>query len=162
MNANGRIDIKKPTEMAPAELKAIEDLITAGGEVPKRAVHLGLPKAELVAVIQFGNHIKAAAVIKNPTVSHRRTVSTESGYKLSDRHRELGYIVVHSSSRHTGLGRLVTESLLAKQDSPLFATTRVDNSAIHKILKKNGFRRVGKEWASGARDAKLILWTKDL
>jgi GNAT superfamily N-acetyltransferase len=148
MNRQSDIQCKRPGEMTSGELNAIEKLIVSGGEVSRRSIRMGLPTAELIAAMWTGEEPCAVAVIKNPTAIHLQTVSIGSGCELSSHCRELVYITVHPRYRRRGLGELITEALLSEHNSPLFATIRVDNPGIHKILKRNGVVRRGRNWAS--------------
>jgi len=72
---------------------------------------------------------------------------------------ELGYLYTSPEARGQGLGNLLMGAILeAANGANCFATTRVDNAAMHYLFKKSGYIRLGNEYSSDRGDYSLGLF----
>lgn len=154
------ITLHRPAALPLATLDAVHRLLLAGGEVEPRELEERLAKVVALALLRDGETVLGVAAIKPRRPRYAAKVAAASGFDLGDRRRELGYVHVVPALRGKGWGRrLVAVALAGAGGEPLYATTRADNPAIAGILRRFGFRPVGRPWRSSRRGrGPLMLW----
>lgn len=157
--------IRKPSDMQEHELDKFETLVVKGGEIDPDDLRSRILNADYLAYVLDNDQIVATGAIKNPTESHKSYITVRSKIDLSSYKKELGYISVESSHREQHLASRITKELLNKVAGSIFATSRVDNVPIHRVLSKYNFMLSGGPWFSQVRNPsrkgiKLCLWTR--
>jgi hypothetical protein len=130
-----------------------------GGEVRRKyAVH-GIDHADTLLWLQDDNGIYGIAAIKNPSDDHRIGVFEKAGvaHRSLEFMLEFGYAFVEDGRRGNGDGRdlmIVAMEALGKRTA--FATARVTNDRITKILGLNNFKIIGREYPSDDDPSRLL------
>lgn len=157
------IIVKNPDECSIAELKKFSALVLEGGEVTAVGLDTRIKKAERLIFSIDGDHLTGIAAIKNPDESYKQGVfqkaqATSDAEKFS---LELGWIFVSPSLRGTGLShRLVEAALSVTNNQAVFATSRKDNTRMHKVLMTHGFSPHGKTYASIRGNQSIALFSR--
>ena len=72
---------------------------------------------------------------------------------------ETGYSATVPEMRNMGLSTLLLKTLIEDlYPMPIYSTTRISNVAVHRVLTKCGFERIGRPF-QGTRE-NVILWLK--
>ena len=111
----------------------------------------------------FLKNLQAIAALKNPATEYREKVSKQAGIELdaSDFPYELGWIYVAPPARGLGYsGELVRAAVARANGQGIFATSREDNTPMHRALLKFGFGRVGNPYKSDRGDYNLVVFTR--
>jgi GNAT superfamily N-acetyltransferase len=156
-----RADIIQGRSFSETEISRFVELVLEGGEVPERPLRTNVPKAKCLVMLFEEEQLVGVAALKNPQDSYRARLSTNSGASVSAAAfpYELGYIFVTPAARGNGYGEhLVASTLMAAGSHGIFATSRADNTAIHKTLCRNGFAPTGNPYSSkdGKRELQLF------
>ena len=155
--------IKKYPDLTKIELEQIHNLILKGGEVSSITLLQRLSESSLFAFVVDNNIVVATATIKNPLDNYKTNVFAKSKSNLSiiDYPFELGYIMVEESYRKDKLAsQLCSELCKAFLKQKLFATTRIDNTPMQSILRKNYFVEIGEQYLNKNKTAFLKLFIK--
>ena len=171
LSVRGRVDeIIDKSEKLPVEFvaygamdasqrQAFQAMVEEGGEVAARGLSDRMSEAHGLAYAAQGDHFIAVGAMKRPRETYRSDVARKSEYDISDYEAELGWIYVAPEARGIGLGSRISKALCDSYEGATFATTRTDNEDMHDILKKLGFRAVGKPYESAEHAGKKIqLW----
>jgi GNAT superfamily N-acetyltransferase len=150
------IVIKKPSQCSPEEIREFYNLVAAGGEYSLSALSYGIKKSPLLGFYFDNGDIVSVAAIKTDEYKDfyfdQANVSGKRDYKY-----ELGWFYTLSDYRGQGLSSKLAEKLLNKiKSKKIFATTRINNIAMIKILERNGFTRLGTPYQG--RTAPIQLW----
>lgn len=141
-------DLQRPSDCRDEDLEGFYRLVESGGEVGLQYLRNGMRRAHLLVFRRKGTQLIGVAALKFPTEGHRNSVSGDSNVDVSTVEFELGYIYVHAAHRNEGHAAAMLESLLARMDRPIFATTRSDNLGMQVLLERNRFVRRGQAWPS--------------
>jgi predicted GNAT family N-acyltransferase len=121
-----------------------------------------LRAADRIAVATLNGTIVATASLKVPTASYRQRVLTHAGLREPVSHLfEVGYVVVEENHRGRRLATRVVAACISGVNEFMFATSRADNHAIHRVLEANGFERIGTPYRSSRGAYDLIVHTRD-
>lgn len=137
------IVLKHPSECSDQELESYTALVLQGGEVVVQGLRGRIRQAAVLAFAFHESRLVAVTALKVPTEGYRLGVFRKAGVALSAAGAlELGWVFVVAGCRGRGLaGRIVTDTLSPAGTACVFATTRSDNSAMHKVLEARcGFR----------------------
>ncbi|AGA89263.1 hypothetical protein Thimo_0400 [Thioflavicoccus mobilis 8321] len=155
------ITSKKPVECSEIELADFAALVRAGGEVTKTGFDGRLKRAEALLFLEQDGCLQGIAAVKNPDKKYKEGVfakaksTIQSGIFVF----ELGWVFVLPSSRGGRLSyKLVEAAVSASKGQPIFATSRVDNIAMHKALKAYGFTCHGETYPSSRGQSQLKLF----
>ena len=143
--------IKSPSECSEDEIEKFIIFVSDGGEVTARGLKDRLMNAFYLAFIYEEDRLIGTAALKIPDLSYRRRIESSSNVSLTEKHYpyELGWIYLTPNSRGNGYSYLlVSELLKVTKNIGVFATSRIDNVAMHKTLIKLGFIEAGKEYGS--------------
>jgi RimJ/RimL family protein N-acetyltransferase len=155
------VHIRNALSMSKQELDQYETLVLKGGEVDAQGLRERIERASFLGSVSDGSRMVAVGAVKRPTQNHVREIGDKSGFNLEPYRGELGYLYVEPEYRKRHLCYRIIEGLLDSYADPVFATTRTDNTAIHRVLGKSGFVRHGSDWRSELRsNIDLCLWTR--
>jgi GNAT superfamily N-acetyltransferase len=136
-------------------------LVLAGAEVTAVGLEERVKKAQSLVFLTVGGCLKGIAAVKNPAPSYRRGVFQKAQASVNDAEfpLELGWVFVLPSSRGAGF----SHTLLGAARSTtcgyrMFATSRSDNTPMHKTLNAHGFSYHGSTYASNRGDHQLTLF----
>ena len=130
-------------------------LVKEGDAVNRNSVDEWFPRSIVFAVERLGAEIIGVGVVK-PEREYTKRVAERSGFELSPKMCELGYVAVKEEHRRRGIAGDIVRELLSSHGVPLFATT--SNSAMERTLKRNGFVERGRKWTSDRDNTELSLW----
>ena len=157
------IEVKKPSECSATELQNFAALVLAGGEVTEVGLEARIKKAEVLIFLAQDNCLKGIAAVKNPGQYYKNRVfsKAQASIEANELQSELGWVFVLPSSRRAGFShKLVKAALAATSGRAIFATSRLDNAPMHKVLKAHGFSSQGKAYASTRGKQKLVLFVR--
>lgn len=155
------VTVKSPADCTDEEILAFAEIVLTGGEVDRDGLCQRIRSARLLGFAYEDGQIVSVAAIKQPSPIHAEHVFASSSSKMNreDYPFEYGWAVTMESHRRRGLAVKLLETLLANCEvDSIWATTRVKNAAIHRILTKDGFQQIGK--AFPGRKEKLVLWIR--
>ncbi len=158
------IATKKPSECSESELEDFASLILAGGEVTEHGLKARIKKAEALIFLIQDNCLKGIAAVKNPEENYKNGVFQKARATVQGSvfPFELGWVFVLPSSRGVGFShKLVKAALTATCGQGIFATSRSDNAAMHKVLKAHGFSCHGEAYVSSRGKHKLVLFVSN-
>lgn len=158
-----KLEIKKYSDLSEPERVQIINLILKGDEVNSATLPNRLSESALIAYFIDSNKIMATATIKMPLDSYKTKVfyDSNSNLSISDYIYELGYVMVDENCRGGKLAsRLCRELTKIFLSQNLFATTRVDNVPMQKILKNNYFSEIGIMYPNRTNTTFLKLFIK--
>ena len=144
------IEIKKPSDYKKSQLADLVQLITEGGEVAG-GLEARIKTADVLGVIRYEKNAIGVAAIKKPDRDYRATVFEKAKSTASPAvfPFELGWIFLKEAHRRKGQIQLLIPSLLkSAETNGVYATTRVSNQKMQKILKHYGFVREGEAYRS--------------
>lgn len=153
----------EPREFTPVEIDGFVSLVLAGGEVIPHGLRARVIQAAQLAFTRENGCVVAVAGLKKPSQNHRNEVAAGSKTQLPERDYplELGWVFIRPSARGRKLSFPLCQVLVtAANGRGIFATSRVDNHALHSTLMKVGFSRIGAEWPSRQNDGNLALFVK--
>jgi len=108
-----------------------------------------------------GDALKGIAALKRPDERYRRDLSqwADAPPDFADYQLELGWVFVAPTYRGRGIAKHLCRQLLALAPaSRVFATTRVNNDLMIRILDALGFARVGRPFPR--RGDHLVLYLR--
>ncbi|MGZ8095670.1 MAG: GNAT family N-acetyltransferase [Methylosarcina sp.] len=154
---------KTPNECTANELQDFTALVLAGGEVTAVGLETRIKKAKALLFLQQSDCLKGIAAVKHPESSYKeRAFKKAHATEKADQFPfELGWVFVLPSLRGAGFSHKLVESALAVANGQaMFATSRADNTPMHKTLEKHGFMRHGKAYASNRGNQQLVLFVR--
>lgn len=102
------------------------------------------------------------SAIKHPQGSWRHSIMEGTDIKLSSRRWEYGYAYVSSNYRWRGISKRLFALLQKKTDMPLYATVKIDNTPMLKILNGLGFIRKWDIFSNPETGDSLFVYVKPL
>ena len=159
---NGITKLKEPTACTAEECRDFARLVRQGFEGSDDGLTQRIEKAHLLAFCYAtGEGLAATAALKAPGERYRSDVFEKAvaAASPSDYRFELGWVYVVPAHR----GKQVAEGLCRQllscvPASHVFATTRIDNTLMIRILLSLGFERVGTPYLR--RDEELIVFLR--
>lgn len=155
--------IYAPGAFKRTTLMKFAELITQGGETNNRNINRNLREAHAIAFARKDGEPIAVAIVKNPHASYRDKVFTAAGVsELAPQFNlELGYVMTNPAFRGQGVSTKLMALIQQNVRSPMFSTTRQNNSIMNQMLQAGGFKQTGNPYDSTlVGKHKLILWTK--
>lgn len=154
-------ELKRPADFNAEDLETIRSLIEAAGEVDAVQLSRRLSVCQLIGVFRQAGKIVAAGALKQVRSEYNSATSIRSGFEVSEKASEFGYAVTNQDFRGRGYASRIAKALLATTGAPVFAITRVDNSAMIRSLQKAEMERVGNAWPSLQNpNSRLCLWVR--
>lgn len=157
------INIKKYSELTEIEIQQILTLIKKGGEVDNEKLPTRFAKSKQIAFFDNEKEIIAVAAIKKPKQSYIQKISKKSNLilELENYNLEIGYVMVDENFRGQQLASKLCDKLIdLNKDEFIYATTKVQNCSMKKILLKNNFNRIGTQYLNEKKDAFLEVYIK--
>lgn len=153
-------EVRQYNQFSEDEIKQIEALINAGGEVNGNTLASRLKSTEAIAVFKYQDTIIATASIKNPLMRYRNYIFTQAGVseEEGDYNFELGYIYTKPSYRGHHLAKRLCEALTSRfEHHCVYATTRVSNMPMYIVLAGLGFDTIGNAYENREGTDQLFL-----
>ncbi len=157
------ITVKAPGACDAEELKAFERFVRKGGEVQSHGLATLVRQANALAFVHSSRQVVGVGALKQPLAGYRKSVFEKSAAvrAAAEFPVELGWIYVAPAERGKGhSGRLVEALLKRAPDAGIFATSRTDNTPMHRSLERFGFVRAGKPYTSTRGRYKLQLFVR--
>ena len=153
------VTIKRPIDCSYSEITSFVDLVKEGGEVSTAGLVDRVRSAQALCFIQDKAFV-AVGAIKKPNVNYKARVFSKAGAKNDNNYKyELGWLYVTSSARGNGYGAALMKAIKgALPDGGCFATTRKNNTAMHHLLEKFGFKIIGRPYKSENGNYNLTLY----
>ena len=149
-----KILLKSPTDCSAPEIGAYTSFVLAGGEVATTGLFQRINSASALVFGFVENALAGIAALKVPIPSYRSRISRSSGFKLTENTFpfELGWVYVREPYRGRKLSvQLASAASNAAVGHGVFATSAVENVAMHATLRHLGFAEAGTPYASGSR-----------
>jgi predicted GNAT family N-acyltransferase len=143
------------------EIQAFVKVAAKGEEVEAQDIGRGAGRAAALLWIADNSGPVAVAALKTPFESYKIRVFSKAG--VSARHQEfaleLGYVYVEKTHRKQGLGeKLVQAAIALEGHQNIYATTRIDNQSMQRILQRNRFLAIGSTYLSERNGSRLLLF----
>jgi len=155
------VKIKAPSKCDDKELLDFHRLVLKGEQVQAAGLKYRIRRAVLLAFYYERDTLVGVAALKRPNRAYKDEVFRKAGVfeKRDELDFELGWAFTLEKYRGKGICSCLVRKLLEESEPKnLFATTRKDNLQMQKILKQNGFRRVGKSYVG--RSCSLLLFIR--
>jgi len=156
------IQIKSPSECSPKELRDFKYFVSAGGEASTKKFDSKIQNCLKLLFAIKGKTIGVCG-IKQPDPNYTNNVFSKAGVSgfRGIINFEFGWLYVSPLSRKTGFGGwLIKVAMEIVGEGGCFATTRATNTAMHLVLLRNGFIRLGNDYKSSNREYLLSLFAK--
>lgn len=148
----------------PDEIDEFAELVRAGDEVETEGLVERISRAHSLIFIRNEHHLVGVAALKHPNANYRARVFKMAQVELTaaEYPLELGWVYVPPAGRGAGLSySLVQAAVKIASGSRIFATSRVNNHAMHKSLLAASFARKGKEYISTRGSHTLAVFTHE-
>lgn len=159
------VTVKKPCDCTHSELEDFVSLVLAGGEVTAVGLEERVKNAQFLVFLTVGRCLRGIAAAKHPAPSYRRGVFQKAQATVNDAEfpLELGWVFVLPSSRGAGFSHALLGAVRSNTCGyRMFATSRSDNTPMHRTLNAHGFSCQGTAYASNRGDHQLKLFvTRD-
>jgi hypothetical protein len=159
---NGTAHFKEPDACTEEERRAFALLVRQGFASADERLDGRIRDAKSLAFYHGGDdELLAVAALKSPTEGYRDDVFRKAGVRISsaDYEHELGWVFVVPAHRGDRIAETLCLRLVASvPGSCVFATTRLDNVAMIRILLALDFAQVGKPYPH--RDEVLVLFLR--
>lgn len=157
-------EMRVPESCTATQLEAFCRLVRQEGQVNTAGLEGRVARAQTLVLLFDDAVLAGTAAIKRPTDRYRRKVFRRAAvsenavlYLL-----ELGWVVVDKPYRKRKLSRQLVETALKScGEVPVFATSRSDNTKMHKTLQRFRFTTVGSPYQSEEEDTRLILFVRN-
>lgn len=158
------LELKKPSECSNGDLKKFTALVIRGGEVQSNSLSDRIKNSYYLAFYYAKNKkLVAVGAIKKPSKNYTERIFKKAQYTCNSIFfdYELGYIYVDPLFRGKGIGEKIVSSLIKNTfEKPIYATTRLSNISMQKILDKHHFNIVGYTYTSNLGGHLLLLYVK--
>lgn len=148
-----RVDptVTKPALCSKAELDEFCKFVRQGDEVETQGLEARVKRAKALVFLRVDGELVGVAALKEPLRTYRDGVfrkalvpDSSKGFRF-----ELGWVFVPPAHRRKGYSRVLSAAAINQcERTPTFATTRLDNVPMQRVLEQIGFRRVGDSWQS--------------
>lgn len=157
--------LKKPSDCNKRELSDFYKMVLEGEQVPARGLVDRIEKAEMLAFHQEEGLLVGIAALKRPIQNYKKRIFAEAGVENeSEKYKfEVGWVYTKPKYRRRGIaGRLVQLIVETYDSESMFATTLMDNSSMRKILERNQFRELGRQYQDKTGKYDLQLFARKL
>jgi GNAT superfamily N-acetyltransferase len=164
MEATLAIEVKRPQNCTQNELADFADLVLVGGEVIREGLDGRIQDAYALFFLREASSLLGIAALKNPSARYRGSVFKKACATESALHYplELGWVFVVPSARGRRLSRrLVDAVVMHAAQRQIFATSRVDNTAMHASLIDVSFVKHGTEYVSHRGTHRIALFLRN-
>jgi hypothetical protein len=148
---------RKPDDLPPGFLDEICAMVEAGGSVDTKYVRYNLERAYLIGYAQENGIIVGNSSLKHPRDEFIKRLDTITG--LDFKHFvERGYTSVRPEYRALGVGARLLKGLTKRAGQyKIFSIISEDNTATHKIAKKNKTKKIAVYYSKKA-GKELGIW----
>jgi RimJ/RimL family protein N-acetyltransferase len=156
--------LKDPSSCTVAELNDFTSFVMDGGEVSPNGLRDRICQAKCLAFLVDDAKLLGVAGLKQPTQNYRASIAKASDVLLPELSFsfELGWIYIAEAARGRGLSLSLCRSLVNFAGGKgIFATSKVENIAMHKTLAKLGFHSSGRHYESRRGGYALQLYLLD-
>jgi predicted GNAT family N-acyltransferase len=163
MGSAYEIVAKAPSNCSAAEICNFVALVEQGGEVAAGGLQQRVIGAANLAFLQLGGRLAGVAALKQPNAGYRARVASASGTALPQDSfvYELGWVFIAIEARGNGYALPLSQAALSLADGcGVFATSRIDNVAMHHALANLGFLPSGSPYPSQHGGHHLQLFTR--
>ena len=146
----------------PCQLDKFRTIVLEGGAVPPQSYDATIAQNPLLYFYPNSEDIQGIAALKIPHPDYKLRIFQQAGQAdQAERYRyELGWIVSLPAYRGQGIGKKLSTIICTENEVDLFATSRVDNFAMIKILLDLGFIQLGHSYASIRAEYRLSLYVR--
>ncbi len=151
---------KSPEQCSTDELRKFIELVLEGGEVTPHGLEARIRKAEKLIFSIESDCLIGVAAVKKPDQPYKQTLfqKARASTNFEQYLFELGWIFVLPSARGAGVSHTLVEAALAASGNKgIFATTRVDNIPMKKVLISHGFLPHGETYPSKSGGNRIAL-----
>ncbi len=154
--------LERPALCSEEEIARFLELVEQAEEVQSAGLDKLVRAAPWLAFHYEQDSVVGIAGLKRPRPSYREKVFRQAQIREQAAMfaTELGWVYTVEPWRGHGIGRRLVAQLLAKiPGEPVFATTRLDNAAMQRILMDHDFQNVGRPFLGRDQYSLLQLWT---
>jgi len=159
-------EIKTPDGCSDAEIAAFCCFVCQGGAVEKRGLEGRVRQAKALAFLYVGDTLVGVAALKQPLPRYRDDVFKKATASQCATlfNLELGWVYILPEHRGKHYSEVLSAAAKSQSyNTPIFATTRLDNKPMQNTLERLGFKKIGDTYDSKCRDStgskyKLLLY----
>lgn len=151
--------VKQPKQCTRKELNMFYVLVWQLSLSPSACVIKKICRCYFLGLCLDNWRIAWISAIKRPRIWRRHRITELTNIKLSKTRWEYGYVYVQPKYRWLGISKKLYMLLSQKTNMPLYATVKIDNIPMQKLLKTFWFVRVGKSFSSPTNHDELVLYT---
>lgn len=158
-----KIKMESPYKLSYDELKEFTNIVLKGGEVTQAGLFDRVKRAEkLIFAYDENEKLIGVSAIKKPLDSYKYKVFSKSNnLDIMDKYDfELGWVFVNGTNRGSHVGSNMVEYIINNFHGKIFATTRLTNTPMQKILNKYGFEIVGDSYPSLNNPDEIVVMVK--
>lgn len=155
--------IRETSNCNKQEIENFHQLVLNGGQVEVSGLRNRIRRAKLLAFHYEKNTLVAITALKRPNETYKKDVFRKAGVsEESDKYNlEVGWAFTVEEYRGKGICSGLVQKIVNKSKSEaIFATTKKHNLQMHRILKKNGFQKIGKPFRGRTNGYYLELFVR--
>jgi ribosomal protein S18 acetylase RimI-like enzyme len=157
------VEVRRPAECGERALAGFVQLAGRGGPVVPVGLAGRVQSAHWLAFHYEGGRLAAIAALKAPRTAYRDRVFRQAGVSdLAPRFSaELGWVCTGEAFRRRGIARAVVSRLLEGEPAAdVFATARVNNLPMARLLEQFGFVPTGTSFVGRHGKEPIRLWLR--
>jgi hypothetical protein len=143
------IIVKSPNKCTKKELNSFANLVNSGGQLSHKLNKDDIKEfGHLLSFYYENNKLLSVSALKIPNKEYKEKVFKEANAEnLMNKYKyESGWSYTIPEARGKGLIVKLMEGLLKKTKNGVYATTRISNKAIEKVMEKMKFKKIGKNF----------------
>jgi hypothetical protein len=154
----------RPRDVEAEDSTFFQRIVLDAGEVNPETLAGLYQRARSVSVARLDGQWAAVGALKRPYSRHRAKIFKQARSEIDPKHfpYELGWFHVLNGFRGHHISSYMVEALMQHADgAPVYATSRVNNVAMHSALTAHGgFVREGSEYSSEVGKVPLCLFIR--
>jgi hypothetical protein len=143
--------VKEPSECNEEELEGFLRLVSKGEQVENSGLKERIGNRGVLLAFHYENGILVGVIgLREPSGAYKRKVFGEAGVseETDNYDLEIGWAFVEKEYRSKSVcPNLIQRISDASKFRNFFATAHEDNTSIHRVLEKTGFKRIGRPYA---------------
>jgi predicted GNAT family acetyltransferase len=146
--------IKGPSECSQKEITVLSLLMKKSGEVILNGLEDRIKNAKCIAFFYNKDEIIGTAALKRPNPYYKKRIFKSAGIAHdADKYEfEVGWAYTEPLHRGRGICTTLLREIIEKFEAESFyATSKIGNTGMHKILERLEFKRIGTPY-NGRKD----------
>jgi RimJ/RimL family protein N-acetyltransferase len=155
--------VKQPSECSEEELESFHRLVLKGDQVENSGLKERIRRNGALLAFHYENGVIIGVTgLKKPNKAHKEKIFGQAAVseEADNYDLEIGWAFVEKEYRGKGVcPHLIQEIFDSSKSQNFFATAREDNTSVHRVLEKRGFKKIGRPYA-GRDNRRCQLFVK--